>query len=66
MQRFNKETVRARSRKVLPLPKWRKRFPRELVWFYGIDRLRTKEEIVDRRSVPLLSWIEYKEDDGSW
>jgi hypothetical protein len=66
MQRFNKETMRVRSRQVLPLPKWRNRFLRELVWFYGIGRLRVKEEVVDWRSVPLLSSIEDLEDNGSW
>jgi hypothetical protein len=34
------------------------RFPRELVWFYGVERLRIVKdgEVADWKTLPMLPW----------
>lgn len=60
MRSFNKLLVEAKNGELVRRDyAWtRTRFPRELVWFYGVERLRiVKEgEVADWKTLPMLLW----------
>jgi hypothetical protein len=57
MLKFNKLMVGVRNGKLRLYRSPGKGFPRELVWFYGVERLRSVEKDEnDWRNLPLLLW----------
>ncbi|KAH8792362.1 hypothetical protein F5882DRAFT_78772 [Hyaloscypha sp. PMI_1271] len=59
MRSFNMVLVKVKNRKFVRRDRWnRTQFPRELVWFYGVERLKiVKEgEVADWKTLPMLPW----------
>jgi hypothetical protein len=57
LERFNKRPVLVKDGQAVPHKYWN-RFPKELIWFYGVERLRIMEEgeAEDWKKLPMLLW----------
>jgi hypothetical protein len=61
MDGFNRRLMRVEEEQLLALDEWSEWggiFPRELIWFYGVERLRITEEgeAEDWKKLPMLLW----------
>ena len=62
MDGFNRSLVRVEEEQLVALDdewsEWEGTFPRELIWFYGVERLRIMEEgeAEDWKKLPVLLW----------
>jgi len=58
MEKVNGVTLHVKNGKLVPPPEKRGGFPRELVWFYGVERLSIVEKGVeeDWKKLPMLLW----------
>jgi hypothetical protein len=57
MRSFNRRVAQIKDGQVVPHRYWEK-FPRELVWFYGVERLRIMQEgeAENWKKMPMLLW----------
>ncbi|KAN0120356.1 hypothetical protein V8E51_002564 [Hyaloscypha variabilis] len=58
MEKVNGVTLHVKNGKLVPPPEKRDGFPRELIWFYGVERLSIVEKGVeeDWKKLPMLLW----------
>jgi hypothetical protein len=58
MEKLNGAALHVKNAMLVPPPQKRDGFPRELVWFYGVERLRIVEKGIeeDWKKLPMLLW----------